>query len=84
MNKFRQLRCSFCGRKETEVLKLVAGQRGYICDKCVTIASQIMNDPPNDDQPPKVQPPAWRKLLIRARQFLSDSSVGTCSFGDVT
>ena len=70
MGKFRQLRCSFCGKKEIEVLKLVAGQRGYICDKCVAIASQIMNDSPDDTQPPRVQPSVWHKLLNRARQFL--------------
>jgi ATP-dependent protease Clp ATPase subunit len=70
MGKLRLLRCSFCGKKETEVLKLVAGQRGYICDKCVAIASQIMNDPPEDNQPPRVQPSGWRRLLLRARRYL--------------
>ena len=69
MIKLRQLRCSFCGKNETEVLKLVAGPRVYICDKCVTIASQIMNDPRNDSQPPKVAPTIWRKLMARARRF---------------
>jgi ATP-dependent protease Clp ATPase subunit len=68
MHKFRQLHCSFCGRSETEVLKLVAGQRGYICDQCVAIASQIMNDAPNN-QPPKIQSSVWRKLLTYVRRF---------------
>jgi hypothetical protein len=39
----RQLRCSFCGSKEDEVAKLVAGPRVYICDSCVTAAAQIMS-----------------------------------------
>ena len=69
MHKFRQLRCSFCGKSETEVLKLVAGQRGYICDQCVAIASQIMNEAPKD-QPPRVQASVWHKLLTRVRRFL--------------
>lgn len=70
MIKLRQLRCSFCGKNETEVLKLVAGPRVYICDGCVAIASRIMNDPHADNQPPVVQPSMWRKLLTRARRFL--------------
>ena len=70
MIKFRRLRCSFCGKNETEVLKLVAGPRVYICDGCVAIASQLMNDPQDDNQPPRVQPSVWRKLLTRARRFL--------------
>jgi ATP-dependent Clp protease ATP-binding subunit ClpX len=39
----RQLRCSFCGRNEDEVSKLVAGPRIYICDSCVTAAARIMS-----------------------------------------
>lgn len=74
MTKLRQLRCSFCGKKETEVLKLVAGPRVYICDACVAIASQIMSDP-RDNQPPRVQPTVWRKLLTRANQYLGGGDV---------
>jgi hypothetical protein len=70
MTKLRQLRCSFCGKNETEVLKLVAGPRVYICDGCVAIASQIMNDPHADIQSPGVQPSMWGKLMTRARRFL--------------
>lgn len=71
MFKLRQLRCSFCGKKEAEVSKLVAGPRVYICDVCVAVASRIMEDGPHDDsQPPKVETTVWRKLSSRARQFL--------------
>jgi len=70
MTKLSKLRCSFCGKNETEVLKLVAGPRVYICDKCVAIASQIMSDSRGDSLPPKVQPGIWSKLLTRARQVL--------------
>lgn len=70
MIKLRQLRCSFCGKNETEVLKLVAGPRVYICDKCVVIASQIMSDPRGENQPPEAESSVWSKLLTRARQVL--------------
>jgi ATP-dependent protease Clp ATPase subunit len=69
MIKFRHLRCSFCGKKETEVSKLVAGPQAYICDGCVEIAKQIMDDSPGNNQPSKVQPSVWRKLLSRAQQI---------------
>ncbi len=38
----RQLRCSFCGKKETEVAKLVAGPKVYICDRCIALANQAL------------------------------------------
>jgi ATP-dependent protease Clp ATPase subunit len=69
MIKFRRLRCSFCGKNEEEVSKLVAGPRVYICDGCVAIAGRMMNEPSDDNQPPVVQPSAWRKLFTRARRF---------------
>jgi ATP-dependent Clp protease ATP-binding subunit ClpX len=77
MSKLWHLHCSFCGKKETEVSKLVAGQHGYICDKCVAIASQIMNGRPDVTHGPRVQPSLWRKLLIRARQLLTVNEQAT-------
>lgn len=40
----RRLACSFCGKGEGDVNKLVAGPRVYICDACVAIASRLMDD----------------------------------------
>lgn len=69
MIKSRHLRCSFCGKKETEVTKLVAGPKVYICDGCIEIAKQIVDDSQGNHQPPRVQPSVWRKLLARVRQI---------------
>ena len=38
-------RCSFCGRTENQVNKLIAGPEGvYICDECVMICADIMDE----------------------------------------
>ena len=37
-------RCSFCGRPQSEVQKLIAGPGVYICDECVTVAEHIMEE----------------------------------------
>ena len=75
MANHTQLRCSFCGKKETEILKLVAGPHVYICDQCVALASQIMNDPHDDNQPPEVKLTVWRRLVTRVKQFWGRSDV---------
>jgi ribosomal protein L37AE/L43A len=36
--------CSFCGKLEDEVKKLVAGPDVYICDACVSVCNQLMAD----------------------------------------
>ncbi|GEM_PF-1399492 len=67
----KHLRCSFCGKKETEVTKLVAGPRVYICDECVAVASRIMEGDSNDKTDPmKTAPSALRRLLTRAQELL--------------
>jgi hypothetical protein len=41
----RKLRCSFCGRRETDVRKLISGASGVlICDGCVASCVAILDD----------------------------------------
>lgn len=42
----RLLRCSFCGKSEKEVARLVAGARAMICDDCVQSSSRIIDAAP--------------------------------------
>ena len=35
--------CSFCGKSQDEVRKLIAGPTVYICDECVDICHQVVN-----------------------------------------
>ena len=61
------LRCSFCRKKDTEVTKLVAGPRVFICDECVAIAKQLMEDADNiQNSPPRAEPAWWRRIWSRA------------------
>ena len=52
---FRKLRCSFCRRDNDHVEKLVAGARGYICDRCAHEVMRIITETPPapDAQAPK-------------------------------
>lgn len=40
----RLLRCSFCGKSQEQVKRLVAGPAVYICDECVELCSEILED----------------------------------------
>lgn len=40
----KQLRCSFCGKPQSEVKRLVAGPGVYICDECVEMCMDIITD----------------------------------------
>ena len=40
----QEFRCSFCGKPQSQVRRLIAGPGVYICDECVKMVSDIIND----------------------------------------
>ncbi|MBE5947609.1 MAG: ATP-dependent Clp protease ATP-binding subunit ClpX [Lachnospiraceae bacterium] len=41
----KKLRCSFCGKTQDQVRKLIAGPNGaYICDECVDVCAEIIEE----------------------------------------
>ena len=39
-----QLKCSFCGKSQRQVRKLIAGPGVYICDECIELCNDIVED----------------------------------------
>ena len=42
----RSIRCSFCGKPQSLVNRLIAGNGSYICDECIRMCMQIVEDSP--------------------------------------
>lgn len=40
----KQLKCSFCGKGQEQVRRLVSGPNVYICDECIELCSEIIED----------------------------------------
>ncbi|MGN0150990.1 MAG: ATP-dependent Clp protease ATP-binding subunit ClpX [Wujia sp.] len=45
----KKLRCSFCNKSQDQVRKLIAGPNVYICDECIEICSEIIQDEFEDE-----------------------------------
>ena len=43
-NSSKLLHCSFCGKNQNEVPKLIAGPSVFICDECVDLCNEIISD----------------------------------------
>ena len=41
---FGNLCCSFCGKNQREVKKLIAGPTVYICDECIQLCNDIIGE----------------------------------------
>ncbi|NLK95001.1 MAG: ATP-dependent Clp protease ATP-binding subunit ClpX [Clostridiales bacterium] len=44
----KQLKCSFCGKNQDQVKRLIAGPGVYICDECIELCSEIIADEAED------------------------------------
>ena len=38
------LKCSFCGKSQKQVKKLIAGPGVYICDECIDLCNEIIEE----------------------------------------
>ncbi len=47
----RSIRCSFCGKPQSMVDRLIAGNGSYICDECVRMCMSIIDDMPIPERP---------------------------------
>nr|WP_216626956.1 ATP-dependent Clp protease ATP-binding subunit ClpX [Corallococcus exercitus] len=65
--------CSFCGKSQREVRKLIAGPTVYICDECIKLCNDIIADE-NEREEGKPQVSLPTPLEIKA--FLDDYVIG--------
>ena len=49
------LYCSFCGKSQHEVKKLIAGPSVYICDECIDLCNEIVRDEIKAENPQQVE-----------------------------
>ena len=47
------LSCSFCGKSQREVKKLIAGPTVYICDECIELCNDIIAEEYSEDEQPE-------------------------------
>ncbi|MDJ0620233.1 MAG: ATP-dependent protease ATP-binding subunit ClpX [Calothrix sp. MO_192.B10] len=52
------LKCSFCGKSQEQVRKLIAGPGVYICDECVDLCNEILDEELLDTSTATTQPAA--------------------------
>lgn len=66
MDEKKQHRCSFCGKSENQVAKMIAGQNSYICDECIDACNLILdsiNERPGVDSSELPKPKEIKEFL---------------------
>src|SRR5258708_2188814 len=70
------LRCSFCGKTQDEVKKLVAGPTVYICNECVALCNDILKEEEKGE--PKAAPKTKLSVPkpVEIKDFLDEYVIG--------
>jgi ATP-dependent Clp protease ATP-binding subunit ClpX len=76
-----RLRCSFCGKTQDQVKKLIAGPDVYICDECVELCNEILEEEffETTDGDKKATEPLQPTKLIKPKEikaFLDEHIIG--------
>jgi ATP-dependent Clp protease ATP-binding subunit ClpX len=67
------LKCSFCGKSQKQVKKLIAGPGVYICDECIDLCNEIIEEELNETTELKFEElPKPREIA----EFLNDYVIG--------
>jgi ATP-dependent Clp protease ATP-binding subunit ClpX len=64
--------CSFCGKNQEEVRKLVAGPGVYICDECIDLCNDILTEELQESTSftPRVQVPTPRDIMTSLDEYI--------------
>jgi ATP-dependent Clp protease ATP-binding subunit ClpX len=74
MSKYdSHLKCSFCGKSQEQVRKLIAGPGVYICDECVDLCNEILDEELFDSSASAPQPVPRREQSPEKRKTRSAS-----------
>ena len=74
-NSEQQIRCSFCGKRENQASKLIAGPGVYICSDCVRACNDLLRD---EIDPGKGSVPSMEKLPspVEIKAFMDRYIIG--------
>ena len=73
------LKCSFCGKSQKQVKKLIAGPGVYICDECIDLCNEIIEE----ELSQSLMLPDGRveRVPSRGRAPRAPDGTGVCTYG---
>ena len=75
-NPEQPIRCSFCGKRETQVTRLIAGPGVYICSDCVQACSELLHDDMIYDEEGNFRAPDQLPTPMEMKSFMDQYIVG--------
>ena len=75
-NNEQTIRCSFCGKKESQASRLIAGPGVYICSDCVQACAELLQDEIEIDTRGKLRQPERLPTPMEIKSFMDGYIIG--------
>ena len=75
-NEQPPIRCSFCGKRETQATRLIAGPGVYICGDCVAACSDLLQDEYDLDATQTIEAPERLPTPMEIKSFMDHYIIG--------
>ena len=75
-NEQPPIRCSFCGKRENQAARLIAGPGVYICSDCVTACSDLLREEYDLDDNQGIQAPDRLPTPMEMKSFMDHYIIG--------
>lgn len=75
-NQEPECHCSFCGKNQDEVEKLIAGPDVYICDECIELCNEIVNEEGDSSEEIEEETPIASLKPKEIHSYLNDYVIG--------
>ena len=75
-NEQPPIRCSFCGKRENQASRLIAGPGVYICSECVAACSELLRDEFEMDEVQGLEAPERLPTPMEIKSFMDHYIIG--------
>ncbi len=75
-NNEQPIRCSFCGKRENQAQRLIAGPGVYICSDCVQACGELLRDEIQFDERGNLRAPETLPTPVEIKQFMDQYIIG--------
>ena len=72
----QSIRCSFCGKRESQAERLIAGPGVYICSDCVQACTELLRDEIQIDERGKLRQPERLPTPMEMKTFMDQYIIG--------
>ena len=70
------VRCSFCGKTQAQVARILSGPNAYICNECVALCSNLLNESTYETEDRELETPERLPTPREIKEYMDGYIIG--------